>query len=166
MIPITRTIENSAFIAQPPCRVWAVLADFGGVAKWAPRMKGSRITSENAYGVGTRRVMRHVWGFRIVETVTHWDEGSGFTFRLDRAPAPLRGVVESWCIEQEGAGTRVRTRVSYGTGWAVLGRWVDRWLVRFLVEREMASSLRSLCHFADYRFHASTKPAAADQDSQ
>lgn len=166
MTRITRTIEKSAFISQPPRAVWELLADFGGVAKWAPRMKGSRITGELVNGVGTRRVMRHVWGFRIVETVTRWEEGSGFTFRLDRAPAPMRDVVESWRIEPEGAGTRVQTRVSYRTGWAMLGRCVDQCMLRFLIEREMTSSLRSLRHFADYRLHASAGPAVAGQDLQ
>lgn len=166
MTPVRRTIEKSAFISQPPGKVWEVLADFGGVAKWAPRMKDSRITGGLLNGIGTRRVMRHVWGFRIVETVTRWDEGSGFTFRLDRAPAPMCDVVESWRIEPEDAGTRVLTRVTYGTGWALFGRCVDQFLLRFLVEREMTSSLRSLRHFADYRLHASAEPAVAAQDSQ
>lgn len=166
MTLVRRVVEKSAFIAHPPEAVWEVLADFGSVAKWAPRMKDSRITSGQINGVGTRRVMRHVWGFRIVETVTSWDQGVGFSYRLDQAPAPLRGVVETWRVEPEADGTRVRTCVSYATGWAGFGRLLDRCLVRFLIEREMASSLRSLGHFADYRFRRTSNPARSGQDLQ
>ena len=153
---VTRTVEKSAIIAQSPDSVWRVLADFGGVANWAPRMKNSRVTNGVVNGVGARRVMRHVWGFRIEETITDWNEGSEFTFRLDRAPPPLRDVVETWKIEPVETGTRVRTRVSYGTGWAVLGRIADSCLIRFLVAREMNHSLRCLRHFAD---HCAGRPA-------
>jgi uncharacterized protein YndB with AHSA1/START domain len=156
---VSRTIERHTVIDHPSHTVWEVLADFGGVAKWAPRMKHSRLADSLEIGVGARRVMRHVWGFRIEETVTRWEEGAGFSFRLDRAPPPLRDVQESWAIEARGQTTRVSTRVTYRTGWAVFGRFADHCLIRFLVAREMGSSLRSLRHFADYRYGASAKRA-------
>lgn len=159
LTPITRTIEKTTYIDQHPEAVWAVLADFGGVANWAPRMKHSRVTNGQNGGVGTRRVMRHVWGFRIEETVTDWEEGSGFTFRLDRAPPPLREVVETWRIESAAGGTRVCTRVTYRAGWAAIGRIADACFIRFLVAREMTTSLRSLRHFADYRLRTASRRA-------
>jgi hypothetical protein len=93
--------------------VWDALADFGGVADWAPYMKTSHLIGELETGIGTRRGMRHAWGFRFEEAVTRWDEGVGYSFDVFRAPYPMKNVRESWATGMENGFPTVTTTDSW-----------------------------------------------------
>jgi len=127
--------------------VWKVLEQFGNVDQWAPGMSSSSLLGEQSSGVGTRRVMRHRWGFRIEEEVTRWSNGWGMSFVLTKAPFPMQNVHETWDIEQQNGATRIVTTVTYEMGVGVLGSLLDQLLVRFVVEREMRRGLKSLIAF-------------------
>ena len=53
-------------------KVWAVLADFGGVSKWAPTITESRSLTEANGGVGARRTCTHVKMVVIEEVIVEW----------------------------------------------------------------------------------------------
>lgn len=140
MRELTETIE----IEAPLQDVWNLLADFGNAADWAPSMRESRLAGHLESGVGTRRTMRHSWGFRFEESVTEWSHGTGYSFDVLRAPYPMKDVRESWVLEGDNDRSRVTTRVAYdmGLGWS--GSLLDWLLVRFIVRREMRAGLRGL----------------------
>lgn len=139
-----RELRESVKISRPHQAVWDLLADFGGVASWAPYMKSSRLIGDVRSGTGMRRSMRHAWGFRFEESVTDWTEGEGFSFDVFRAPFPMRDVKESWRIEHENGLSTVSTRVTYNMYLGPLGKAIDWALVRFIVKREMRAGLRGL----------------------
>lgn len=139
-----RVLEERVELEAPAARVWAALADFGGVARWAPYMRSSRLLGDQAAGVGTRRAMRHAWGFRFEECVTQWHDGKGFAFDVLKAPFPMHDVKESWAMAREDGWTVVSTQVRYGMRLGLVGRALDALLVRFLVRREMRTGLRGL----------------------
>lgn len=139
-----RTLSESVDIDAPLDLVWQVLADFGGVATWAPYMKVSHLVGEQGQGVGTRRAMRHELGFRFEERVTEWHEGEGFSFDVLRAPWPMDNVHESWVVSDRDGVTRVTTCVEYGMKIGAAGSLLDWSLVRFIVRREMRAGLRGL----------------------
>jgi ligand-binding SRPBCC domain-containing protein len=139
-----RVLEERVELRAPAPQVWAVLADFGGVATWAPYMRNSQLLGQQAVGVGARRAMRHAWGFRFEECVTQWHEGKGFSFDVLKAPFPMKNVKETWAIAREDGHTVVSTQVRYGMRLGWVGRILDRLLVRFLVRREMRAGLRGL----------------------
>jgi hypothetical protein len=88
--------------------------------------------------------MRHQWGFRLEEVVTAWDEGRGFTFLVKRAPFPLNFVLETWTVAESDGRARVETTVEYNTHIGIIGRLIDRVLVRHLIRREMRRGLAGL----------------------
>ncbi len=139
-----RALTEQAVIKATTGAVWTVLADFGRVDRWAPNMKSCQLIGEKETGIGTRRRMRHAWGFQFEEVVTGWAEGAGISFNVLRAPFPMIRVNESWAIRQNGCGTRVVTRVEYDMNLGLLGRLLDWQLVRFIVRREMKAGLRGL----------------------
>lgn len=139
-----RQIKEGVEIAVSLDKVWAVLEDFGDVASWAPYMRSSSLIGEQKTGIGTRRRLRHAWGFRLEETVTGWIDGSGFSFDVNRAPYPMKAVREAWVIEHEKGRTIIGTLVEYDMHLGILGRILDRVLVRFIVRREMRAGLRGL----------------------
>jgi ligand-binding SRPBCC domain-containing protein len=146
-----RVLEERVELEAPATRVWAALADFAGVAKWAPYMRSSRLLGQQSAGVGTRRAMRHAWGFRFEECVTQWHDGKGFSFDVLQAPFPMQDVKESWAMAREDGWTVVSTQVRYGMRLGLVGRALDALLVRFLVRREMRAGLRGLKQYIESR---------------
>ena len=124
--------------------VWAILENFGDVATWAPYMRHSALIGEQKTGVGTRRKLRHDWGFYIEEAVTEWDTGRGFAFDVIKAPYPMKNVRETWVIEHGNGRTVVASTVEYSMGLDSLGLLLDTALVQHIVRREMRAGLRGL----------------------
>lgn len=137
-------IKEGIEIGVPLDMVWAVLENFGDVASWAPYMRHSALIGEQKTGIGTRRSLRHVWGFRLEETVTGWIDGCGFSFDVNRAPWPLKDVREAWVIEYDNGRTIIGTSVEYAMHLGLLGTWLDTILLRYIVRREMRAGLRGL----------------------
>ncbi len=144
-----RELTEEIAIARPHEAVWDLLADFGGVSRWAPYMKTSHLIGDVQSGVGMRRGMRHAWGFRFEEAVTHWNEGEGFSFDVFRAPFPMQHVKESWKLEHSNGISTVSTRVTYNMKLGPLGKAIDSLLVRFIVRREMRAGLRGLKQYSE-----------------
>lgn len=137
---VKETIEIGASLDV----VWAILENFGDVAAWAPYMRHSALIGEQKTGVGTRRKLRHHWGFRIEEAVTEWDTGRGFAFDVSKAPYPMKNVRETWVIEHGNGRTVVASTVEYSMGLEWLGLLLDTALVQHIVRREMRAGLRGL----------------------
>jgi len=139
-----RTLRENIEIDASEQAVWEVLADFGGVADWAPYMKTSHLVGDIKSGVGTRRGMRHAWGFRFEEAVTEWMDGEGYSFDVFRAPFPMKDVKEKWVAGRENGLATVTTNVNYDMKLGYAGALLDWLLVRFVVQREMRAGLRGL----------------------
>lgn len=144
-----RVLKEYTLIKAPRRAVWAALADFGNVHAWAPNMKWCQLNGQRSSGVGTRRRMRHAWGFVFDEVVTDWQEGEGFSFNVLSAPFPMTRVQESWIIDGDDEITRVATEVRYDMHLGPLGRLLDGQLVRFIVRREMRGGLRGLAGYVE-----------------
>jgi len=139
-------------IDTPKQAVWDAMADFGSAAPWAPGMRESSLKGEQKTGIGTQRVMRHVWGFRIEEIVTEWVDGSGFSFDLLKAPYPLRDVNETWVLRPDGNRALLTITVTYDMHLGSIGGLLDAVLVRFLIAREIRLGILGLKHYVEKKF--------------
>lgn len=144
-----RTLTEQVNINAPSHAVWIALADFGGVSNWAPYMKESHLIGKLESGVGTRRSMRHAWGFRFEELVTDWDDDRGFAFDVFKAPFPMNDVHETWVTGRDNGFATVVTQVNYGMKLGFVGAFIDWLLVRFVVRREMRAGLRGLKQYVE-----------------
>lgn len=144
-----RLLEERVEIEAPSDRVWAMLADFGGVADWAPYMRTSHLIGDQDTGIGMRRGMRHAWGFRLEEVVTQWHHEKGFAFDVLKAPFPMKDVKEVWVLGTQNGHTLVETQVRYAMYLGFVGRFLDWFLVRFIVRREMRVGLSGLKQCAE-----------------
>ena len=146
---VMRTLNERVEIKAPAKAVWEVLADFGGVADWAPYMRKSHLIGDLQSGIGTRRGMRHAWGFRFEESVTEWNEGSGFRLRLHDGDKD-KPLPNSYFIAARHNGlSTVSTRVTYTMHLGPIGKLLDWMLVQFIVKREMRAGLRGLKHYLE-----------------
>jgi uncharacterized membrane protein len=144
-----RLLQDRIDIDAPHAVVWAILSDFSGVATWAPYLRSSALVGDQQTGVGSYRVMRHFWGFRLEESVIEWDEGAGYAFEVVKVPYPIRDVRESWNVVAEAACVSVVTRVEYDTHLGLLGDVLDAAIVSHLVRREMREGLKGLKRHAE-----------------
>jgi hypothetical protein len=157
-----RVLSERIEIKAPTQAVWDVLADFGSVADWAPYMRKSHLVGDRQSGTGTRRAMRHAWGFRFEECVTEWNEGDGYSFDVFRAPYPMKEVKESWVAGRHNGLSTVTTRVSYHMHLGSVGKLIDWLIVRFVVKREMRAGLRGLKQYLEDGAGRSTAIQYAD----
>jgi len=109
-------LEQEIMVGVSQQAVWKVLEQFGSVDQWTPGMHSSSPSGEQATGVGTRRVMRHNWGFRIEEEVTRWADDQGISFVLIKTPFPIQNVHKTRDIEEQNEATRIVTTVIHKMG--------------------------------------------------
>ena len=78
--------------------VWAVLADFGAIARWAGDVDHACLMSDQTEGVGaTRRVQ--TGRTTLVERVIDWAAPSTLAYEITGLPPVVRSVVNRWTIE-------------------------------------------------------------------
>lgn len=144
MPEVTEDIIERVAIERRRDDVWEVLADFANVAEWAPFLTQSRVITEGDVGIGSRRLIRHRWGFRLYETVNEWEEGEHMAYAVRGAPYPIEGLRESWRIAGNGNGTVVTTRVGYRVRLGSAGALLDRIVIRPMMRRTMRHGLEAL----------------------
>lgn len=105
-------IAREIVIDALPEKVWDVLSDYEGVAKWAPDVVSAQATTEESQGVGATRLCATSGFGDIEETVTDWQEGESLSYSVT-GNLPLRNVVLGWTLRAEGGRTVVRVRASY-----------------------------------------------------
>ena len=108
MTVIAREIAINAL----PEKVWAVLSDYEGVAKWAPDVVSAHATTEESQGVGATRLCATSGFGDIEEIVTDWREGESLSYSVT-GNLPLRDVLMAWTLRAEGGQTVAQLRANY-----------------------------------------------------
>ena len=67
-------------INAPKEKAWEILADFVGVANWAPTIISSHLLTDANGGIGAKRTCDHISGAAIEEVVTEWGNKKGWAF--------------------------------------------------------------------------------------
>lgn len=120
-------------IARPTGDIWAALADFGAISRWAPNVDHSCLTTVQAEGPGTvRRIQtgRNV----LLERVTEWEPGRLLTYAIEGLPPVVGSVTNSWRLDGDGPFTTVSLTTTIDTGprppQKVVARVVGRMLAK------------------------------------
>ncbi len=102
--------RSETFVAAPPDRVWAVLADIEGWRGWMPGVRWAVL--EGALGAGAYITIRPVRGrqtaYRAAIVVPPRELALGLTF------GPVASVLYRWTIESHGAHARIAYSVETG----------------------------------------------------
>ncbi len=148
---LLRELQERIDIDATADAVWGLLNDFGGVSKWAPFLRNSALVGELERGVGSYRVVRHYWGFRLEESVVEWSDHAGYTFDVVVVPYPMTDARESWALNGGNPRVTVTSTVSYRMRLGALGAALDWVVVRHLIRREMRAGLRGLRDYVESR---------------
>ncbi len=120
------SFSAQARIDAPKDKVWAVLADLGGIHKWNPGVGHSHSTSEAAGGEGATRHCDLVnpKGY-LEERAFDWREGEGFKIDIYETNLPIKRNVVEFRLKEDGDGTIVTVSPEYELKFGPIGALID-----------------------------------------
>lgn len=106
----------TATVSAPPARVWAVLSDHEGMARWAPGVKASLVRHGELLrnGVGAQRSIKAPLLPAFVEEVIGFEAGRRLTYRAVSG-VPLRNYVGDVQLRPVGGQTEISYTISTDT---------------------------------------------------
>ena len=135
-------VESS--IACSPDEVWAALADFGAIARWAPNVDHSCATTEPGEGVGAERRIQ-VGRNALLERVVAWEPGHRLAYEIEGLPPVIRSVANTWELDGSDGSTTVTLTSRIDTGPRPPRQLIARVVGRTLgtASREMLAGLKA-----------------------
>ena len=144
MSKLTRQIRINA----PVEKVWEVLADFGGVSKWAPTVTESYSTTEANGGIGAGRHCEVIGFGGIEEEIVGWNESRSLSVSLENA-GPIKSAVITFSVSPSGDETVVTLTTESQLKFGPLGAVIDKLFFPRLLGKQMAQTLAGLNHHAE-----------------
>ena len=140
-------MENSKACAEvivnlPRAEVWQRLRDLSIAHKYVPGLRDCRLKTEQKEGVGASRRVYTTSGMEMDETVSEWNEGTGFIIRLHNGDGPPPPIFTQarfhYRIEDAPNGqTLFRPAMTYTIKFGILGRLLDKLLLNMIIRSNM-----------------------------
>ncbi|HVZ35307.1 MAG TPA: SRPBCC family protein [Polyangiaceae bacterium] len=131
------TIRHDLHAACAPEDVWALLADLEAVQRYNPGVRRAAVEGTRRSGVGARRCCELVPQGRVVERVTHWEEGRALGLEVVESDWPIRFMRWVTRVDAQGGGTRITQTLEYEVKFGLLGALLDG----LLMKRKLVSAL-------------------------
>src|SRR5262245_37092362 len=131
------TIHHEVHAACPPARVCALLADLEAVQHYNPGVRRAVIEGSQRRGVGARRSCDLLPKGRVVERVTHWEDGRALGLEVAESDWPIHFMRWITRIEPSGDGTRITQALEYKVKFGPIGWLLDR----LMMKRKLTVSL-------------------------
>jgi hypothetical protein len=142
------TIHHDIVAACAPDRVWALLADLEAVQHYNPGVRHAAVEGALRTGVGARRSCELLPKGRVVERVTHWEEGRAVGLELESHDWPVDFMRWVTRIEPDARGTRITQALEYQVKFGPVGWLLDQ----MVMKRKLTTSLDAV--FASLARHA------------
>lgn len=137
--------ERNLAIDAAPADVWAVLGRFMDIDAFAPEIVSVDALTSGEAGLGSRRRNHFKNGSSLVEEVTSWRPGEGYTVQLsDMAAMPLREASSDVRIAAKGTGSSVRWTFDYRVKYGPLGWLMGQTLMKMIMGKIIDANLRGL----------------------
>jgi hypothetical protein len=147
------TIHHEIEAACPPERVWAVLADLEAVQHYNPTVRTAAVRGPRRTGIGAERVCDlHPKG-RVVERVTHWEDGRAVGLEVAESDWPIQFMRWVTRIEPKNGGSLITQELEYALKFGPLGWLLDKLVMR----RKLTATLDDV--FARLAQRAEAAPA-------
>ncbi len=114
----------------PPERVWALLSDLEAVQRYNPGVRAANIDGRQRTGIGARRVCELVPKGRVVERVTHWEDGRALGLEVAESDWPIHFMRWITRIEPREGATHIAQKLEYQTKFGPLGWVLDKLVMR------------------------------------
>jgi len=130
-------IHHEIEAACPPENIWAVLADLEAVPHYNPTVRTAEIRGTRRTGIGAERVCDLLPKGRVVERVTHWEEGRAVGLEVAESDWPIRFMRWVTRIERKGSGSLITQELEYAVKFGPVG-WV---LDKLVMKRKLTTTL-------------------------
>ncbi len=131
------TIHHELKANCPPEKVWALLSDLEAVQRYNPTVRRALLQGSLRSGVGAEHACELKPKGRVVERVTHWEEGSALGLEVAESDWPIHFMRWITRVEPDGASTRITQSLEYKVKFGPLG-WV---LDNLVMKRKLTSTL-------------------------
>ncbi|MEO1681540.1 MAG: SRPBCC family protein [Pseudomonadota bacterium] len=137
--------QRSRDIDASPDAVWAVLGRFMHVDEFAPMITSVDALTTGEDGVGSRRRNNFRNGTSLVEEVTAWKPGEGFTVDLsDMAAMPLHEARSQVSITPNGGRSNVTWTFDYRVKYGPLGWLMGQTMMKLMMGKIIDGNLKGL----------------------
>jgi hypothetical protein len=116
--------------ACPPSRVWALLSDLEAVQRYNPSVRAAAIRGDLRTGVGAIRACELKPKGRVVERVTHWEEGRAVGLEVAESDWPIHFMRWVTRLHPDGDGTRIEQDLEYRVKLGPLGWLLDNLVMK------------------------------------
>lgn len=134
-----------------PRNVWALLGDLEAVQRYNPTVRAASIEGERRSGVGAMRSCELVPKGRVVERVTHWEDGRVVGLEVAESDWPIHFMRWVTRIEPDGDGTRITQDLEYKVKFGPVGWLLDHLVMKRKLKATLNSVFASLVQHAEGR---------------
>ncbi len=121
----------------PPANVWALLSDLEAVQTYNPTVRTAAVQGSQRVGVGAARACDLEPSGRVVERVTHWEDGTAVGLEVAESDWPIHFMRWITRLEPDGDGTRIRQDLEYRVKFGPAGWLLDR----LVMKRKLTATL-------------------------
>jgi ribosome-associated toxin RatA of RatAB toxin-antitoxin module len=125
------TLHNRITVNASVESLWAVLADLEELDKYDPTVKSATIISSQRTGLdAARKVLMRDGKNWFEEKVTEFEPGRSLCYQLTDCSFPIKGLRHSYRFKPTPSGTEVEQVMEYTVKFGLLGKLMDRLMIR------------------------------------
>ncbi|MEM7060970.1 MAG: SRPBCC family protein [Pseudomonadota bacterium] len=137
--------ERSLTIDATPDAVWEVISRYMHIDEFAPQITSVDALTDGDVGMGSKRRNNFANGTSVVEEVTDWRPGSGYTVRLsDMAAMPLHEASSEIRIAPSGGKSKVTWTFDYRVKYGPLGWLMGQTMMKMMMGKIIDANLQGL----------------------
>lgn len=137
--------ERSLTIDAAPDAVWAVLSRYMHIDEFAPEITSVDALTKGDVGIGSKRRNHFANGTSLVEEVTKWQPGTGYTVELsDMAAMPLKQASSEIRISPTGGRSKVTWTFDFRVKYGPLGWLLGQSLMKMMMGKIIDANLKGL----------------------
>lgn len=143
------TIQHEIRANCPPSAVWRLLSDLEAVQRYNPGVERAAIHGNLAAGVGAMRVCQLKPKGRVLERVTHWEEGRAVGLEVTESDWPIHFMRWVTRIAPNGTGSTISQILVYKVKFGPLGWLLDKLVMRHRLKTTLDAVFGSLVEHAE-----------------
>ncbi len=139
------TVQVSKIIQLPADKLWAALADYGGIYKFAPGVKHSEMLNDVVIGPGAQRICEFAAGGSVKEVITRFQEGAFYELDLYDIKAPIKAGSARFAVTPINPNkTKVEVIFNFQPKFGPLGWVMGKMLIEPQFSKGLAGMLKGL----------------------
>lgn len=144
------TFYNELIIDAPIEIIWEALASIENLDKFDPTVKKSTAITQEKTGAGAKRKVAMLDGKNwFEEQVTVFKPHEALTYQLTDCSFPIDGLMHSYSFEKTGGLVKVKQTMQYTVKFGLLGKLLDRLIIRKQTNRGIHKFFTGLKAFAE-----------------